>query len=162
LDGLILFSHGSVLCGAGEALEAHAGRLREREEWAAVEIGYLNYNRPTFQEAVQRLASSGIPRIVIVPYFLVPGKFVTHDLPRVIDQAKSDFPELDFSIAEPIGYDSALADVILELAESAEGPEAWGVDLERAAGTCERNPRCPLYSTKQCPNAHARNPVTVT
>ena len=162
MDGLILFSHGSVLCGAGEALEAHASRLREREEWAAVGIGYLNYNRPTFQEAVQRLASSGIHRIVIVPYFLVPGKFVTHDLQRVIGQAKSDFPDLDFSIAEPIGFDAALADVILELAESAYGPEAWGANLHRAAERCDWNPRCPLFATVECPHTYAGEPEAVT
>src|SRR5687768_11321086 len=80
VDGLILFSHGSVLCGAGNALEAHVARLREGREWAAVEIGYLNYSRPTFQEAVQRLAAAGIRRISIVPYFLVPGYFVTTSL----------------------------------------------------------------------------------
>ncbi len=161
MDGLILFSHGSVLCGAGEALEAHAHRFRERGEWTAVEIGYLNYSRPTFQEAVQRLASNGIRRIVIVPYFLVPGKFVTHDLPRAIAQAKLDCPEVDFFIAEPIGFDAALADVILELAESAYASESWGADLKRAADRCERNPRCPLFGTERCRDRIARKPEAV-
>src|SRR5207253_2121682 len=40
MDALILFSHGSVLCGAGQALDEHAARLRERGDFGIVEIGY--------------------------------------------------------------------------------------------------------------------------
>ena len=155
LDGLILFSHGSVLCGAGEALESHAARLRESGDWAAVEIGYLNYSRPTFAEAVGRIAASGIRRVTIVPYFLVPGYFVTSSLPREVVKARTESPGLEFSIAEPIGYDDSLADAMLELAENARGPESWRKDLARAAEQCETNPRCPLFGTPRCPMALA-------
>jgi hypothetical protein len=51
---LILFSNGSLLCGAGEALEAHAARLRERGDYDLVAVGYLNYSEPLFAETAGR------------------------------------------------------------------------------------------------------------
>jgi sirohydrochlorin ferrochelatase len=155
MDGLILFSHGSILCGASETLRAHAERLRARGRFVVVEVGYLNYSEPTFAEAVSRCAKAGVSRIIIVPYFLVPGKFVTMDLPRVIAQAQRTWPKITFRVADPLGYDEGLADAILEMAASAATREFWWDDLNRAATFCEADPQCPFYSTPRCPRAPA-------
>lgn len=151
MDGLILFSHGSVLCGAGETLRAHAERLRARPEFGVVEIGYLNYSKPTFAEAVARCEEAGASRIIVVPYFLVPGKLVTIDLPRVIAETQRAWPNIAFLIAEPIGYDEELADAILEVATTAATHENWWDNLTRAAVFCEADPQCPFYGTSRCP-----------
>lgn len=151
MDGLILFSHGSVLCGAGETLRAHAKRLRARQEFGVVEIGCLNYSEPTFAEAVARCAEAGASRIIVVPYFLVPGKFVAIDLPEAIAEAQRAWPNIAFLVAEPIGYDEALADAILEMAASATTHEYWWNDLARATTFCEADPQCPFYGTFHCP-----------
>ena len=150
MDGLILFSHGSLLCGAGETLHEHAARLRARGDFAVVEVGFMNYSEPTFAEAVARCAEAGVRRITVTPYFLVPGKFVTVDLPKHIAKARADWPDMEFVIAEPIGFDEALADAILALAADASTSEAWREDLRRAADFCEADPRCPLYGTAYC------------
>jgi sirohydrochlorin cobaltochelatase len=156
LEGLILFSHGSLLCGAGEALEVHAARLRESGRWAAVEIGYMNYSRPSFTESVSRMAQSGIRRITVQPYFLVPGKFITSDLPRHAALARAAHSDLEFRIGDPIGYDETIAEALLELAAAADEPAGWREDLRRAAAACEDDSRCPLFGTAQCPKTHAQ------
>lgn len=151
MDALILFAHGSLLCGAGEALFAHAERLRARGDFAIVEVGFLNYNAPTFDEAVARCAAAGATRIVVVPYFLVPGKFATIDLPERVATARRAWPNMEFVIAEPIGYDEALADAVLALAEKARPFQFWREDYRRAAAFCVASPQCPLYGTLHCP-----------
>ena len=156
MEGLILFSHGSLLCGAGQALEEHAARLRESGRWSAVEVGYMNYSRPSFAETVSRMAESGIHKITVQPYFLVPGKFVTSDLPRHADTAKAAHPDLLFRIGDPLGYDETIAEAILELAAAAGEPTRWRDDIRRAAAACEKDSRCPLFGTAQCPKSHAR------
>src|SRR3569833_15405 len=105
MKALILFSHGSVLCGAGEALDRHAGRLRASGEWDVVEVGYMNYSVPTFQEAVIKCHEAGAREIVVLPFFLVPGYFVTSSLPKHVDAARKDFPDLTIVIADAIGFD---------------------------------------------------------
>ena len=148
---LILFSHGSLLCGSGEALEAHAARLRVREEFDLVSVGYLNYSEPRFSEAVAAAAAAGISEIVVVPYFLVPGFFITKSLPEAVDLAQARFPLLSFTVAPPLGDDISLVDALLDAAQSARGREHWRDPIKRAALACRPDPACPLYATPACP-----------
>ena len=83
-DAIILFSHGSVLCGAGQNLLELARYMRERGNAPTVEPGYLNYSEPRFEETFRQCVAQGATRITIVPYFLVAGKFVKDDLPQQI------------------------------------------------------------------------------
>jgi sirohydrochlorin cobaltochelatase len=148
---LVLFSHGSLLCGSGEALEAHAARLRERGDFDLVSLGYLNYSEPKFAEAVELAASAGITEIVVVPYFLVPGFFITKSLPEAVAQAQAQFPRLSFTVAPPLGDDASLVDALLDAAQNARGREHWRDPLTRAALACRPSPDCPLYGTPACP-----------
>lgn len=146
-----MFSHGSLLCGAGEALEAHAGRLRARGDYPIIEIGYLNYSEPSFLEAVNRAVLRGATRAVVAPYFLVPGYFVSTSLPKEIEKAQAAHPTLAFTVGAALGRDDALADALLDAAQTARPPSAWRDPLLRAAASCRPSPDCPLYGTPACP-----------
>lgn len=149
-EAVILFSHGSLLCGAGEALNVHADRLKKEGLAPIVEVGYLNYSEPLFAETVDKVAALGAVRILVTPYFLISGKFVQTDLPEAIAAAQAAHPELEFVVAEAIGYDDRLADALLQSAALAGGPDTWRVELARASRSCRLNPQCPLYGTEAC------------
>lgn len=153
MDALILFSHGSLLCGAGEALDAHAQRLRQLGQWDSVAVGYLNYSEPTFAECVAECAARGVTHITVLPFFLVPGYFVTHALPQQLECARAAHPELEFLVANALGYDTGLADALIASAQSPLGPDEWRDDLAAAARGCRARPDCPLYGTPNCPRA---------
>jgi sirohydrochlorin cobaltochelatase len=156
VTALILFSHGSLLCGAGEALEAHAQRLRQSGQWPIVAIGYLNYSDPPFLETVERVVEDGATSILVLPYFLVPGFFVTKSLPEVIAQAQAVHPDVRFTIAEPLGTDEILGDAVLQSALGAQSSDRWRDPLLRAASSCRPSPECPLYGTPACPKSPDR------
>ncbi len=151
MKALILFSHGSLLCGAGEALEAHATRLRARGNYNRVEIGYLNYTNPLFPDTVERLVQAGATEIIVVPYFLVPGYFVTKSLPDLLATVQQVHPGVTFMVAEALGTDDILADVLLEAALSARSEAHWRDPLKRASLSCRASSECPLYGTPACP-----------
>lgn len=151
MDALILFSHGSLLCGAGEALDAHAARLSSRGNWAVVEVGYMNYSEPTFAQAVARCDAAGATRVIVTPFFLAPGYFVTNSLPTHVAQAQANFPNIEFLVADAVGYDDILADAVIDSARDAAGPEQWRDDLTAAARGCRARHDCPLYGTPNCP-----------
>lgn len=114
--GVILFSHGSLLSGSGAPLDAHADRLRRRMGFAAVEVGYLNYSTPDVSVAIERMAMAGIEHIVIVPYFLVPGYFVTSALPRKLAEAARHYPQIDFVVSQCLGVHDLVADALMDVA----------------------------------------------
>ena len=159
MNALILFSHGSLLCGSGEALDAHAERLRQTDRFGLVEVGYLNYSEPTFAQAVAKCQAAGVTHITVLPFFLIPGYFVTKALPEQIASVQADFPNLTFTIADAIGYDERLADALIDAAQNAPGHAAWRDDLQAAARGCRARPDCPLYGTPNCPRVpEAPNP----
>jgi sirohydrochlorin ferrochelatase len=155
MNALILFSHGSLLCGSGEALDAHAARLRALGEWDMVEVGYLNYSVPPFAQAVAKCASAGVDTVVVQPFFLVPGYFVTTSLPKSVRAMQAEHPGISFVIADAIGYDERLADALIESASDPLGPDEWRDDLTAAARNCRVNPECPLHGSPKCPKARS-------
>ena len=162
MDALILFSHGSLLCGAGEAVDAHAARLRERGDFGFVEVGFLNYSEPTFAETAARAVAAGATRIVVLPYFLIPGYFVSKSLPEALAPVQAQFPDVNFEVAAALGFDTGIADALLESAQAAKTAEHWREPLRRATLSCRPSPDCPLYHTRVCPKAPGEKKITET
>ncbi|HEX7708495.1 MAG TPA: CbiX/SirB N-terminal domain-containing protein, partial [Thermoanaerobaculia bacterium] len=113
MEAIVLFSHGSVLCGSERNLLDLAERMRLRGDAPIVEAGFLNYSEPRFADAVERCAARGATRILIAPYFLIPGKFVVEDLPAAIAEVAAQHPDLEFVTADVIGFHPLIEEAIL-------------------------------------------------
>lgn len=150
MTALILFSHGSLLCGSGEALNAHAARLQESHAFDHVAVGYLNYTEPSFAEAVAACAAQGATTITVVPYLLSSGFFVKK-MQAETDQMAALYPEISFRFGGSLGTDSRLADALLTAAQNAQPEPAWDAPLTRASAHCRPSAECPLYGTSACP-----------
>lgn len=157
MNSILLFSHGSVLCGAEQNLLQIAARLRARTG-VPVEVAFLNYSAPGFDEAVDRLAASGVKVIDIAPYFLIAGKFVVDDLPGRIAAARERHRSIEFRVARPLGFHVTLADGILSCAARAAETTAWRDTEQQAAQFCRDSPKCPLHGTPSCPATSAERP----
>jgi sirohydrochlorin cobaltochelatase len=150
-DAIILFSHGSVLCGAGQNLLDLARQMQAQGVAPIVAAGYLNYSEPRFAETFRACVGQGAARITVVPYFLIAGKFVKEDLPDVIATMQAEFPAVEVEIAEAIRFHPLLADALLACADRAQPPAAWRDAKAQAAAFCRASERCPLYGTDDCP-----------
>ncbi|MBA3948173.1 MAG: CbiX/SirB N-terminal domain-containing protein [Herpetosiphonaceae bacterium] len=159
MDAIILFSHGSVLCGAGQNLFELAMRMRERGDAPIIEVGFLNYSEPDFDTAVARCIAQGADHITIAPYFLVAGKFVTVDLPKRIEAARHHHPSVQFVVAEAMRFHPRLADALLSVAAHSREPGSWRDTDAQAAQFCRDIPQCPRYGTDACPATRARHEV---
>jgi sirohydrochlorin cobaltochelatase len=151
MTALVLFSHGSLLCGSGEALEAHAARLKDRALADRVAIGYLNYSDPLFGDVVDQLVSEGVGTVIVVPYFLAPGYFVTHSLPEALEPVRERHPEVTFQVAPVLGEDPRWDEIVVATAQTARSSEHWDEPLARAGSHCRNRSDCPLFSTDACP-----------
>jgi len=157
---IILFSHGSVLCGAGQNLLDLARQMRKRGDAPIVEVGYLNYSEPLFADTFRNCVAQGATRVTVVPYFLVAGKFVKDDLPKCIAAAQAEFPDVEIGVADAIRFHPGLVDALLACAERAQPPAAWRDTKAQVAAFCRANPRCPLYGTDDCPATRSVEVVT--
>ncbi len=93
----------------------------------------LQFNRPSLEDAVERLASDSVTKIVIVPYFLFPGRHITEHIPHLIEGFKGQYPEVQFTLANTLGREdffiSLVARRILECApELSPAPSGYATD----------------------------------
>ena len=125
MNAMILFSHGSTLCGAGETLKTLAQKLETRGTADIVRVGFLNYSMPRFGEAFDECVAQGATQIVVVPYFLIAGYFVKVELPKVLEPAQARHPNVPVIIAEAMRDHAALEDAVLSCAERAMPTSQW-------------------------------------
>jgi sirohydrochlorin ferrochelatase len=119
---VILVGHGSLRAGSGAAMIRLAARAQAAGVAPIVGAGFLNYSQPRFAQVLARCVARGAREVVVQPYFLVPGKFVRVDLPRLLAAEQRVHPGLQLRLAEPFGDHPALAELLLKRAAAADQP----------------------------------------
>ena len=99
-QGIVLFAHGSREPDWARPFESIASRLSEK---FLVRNAYLEFMRPSLDEAVASLAAAGAQRVRIVPLFLAEGGHVRNDLPKLAAAARARHPALEIVLERTIG-----------------------------------------------------------
>jgi sirohydrochlorin cobaltochelatase len=86
-------------------LERQGGFLR-------VLVAFLEIERPSIPAAFQALVEAGMDEVVLLPFFLLPGRHTRRDLPALVRAARRAYPRVRFRLAPSIGFDPALSGVL--------------------------------------------------
>jgi sirohydrochlorin ferrochelatase len=117
-----MIAHGSRRAEANAELLDVAGKLRERGRYPIVEVSYLELAEPSIDAGGARCVERGAIRVILLPYFLSPGKHVVEDLAAARDRLAERFPGVSFALAQPLGSHPLILDVVEERArEVADG-----------------------------------------
>jgi sirohydrochlorin cobaltochelatase len=111
---LLLMAHGSPDPAANQPIEQVAARLEAIGCYAHVAVCYMELNQPSIPDAIDDLVTRGTMQLVAVPYFLQLGGHVAEDLPATIVTAQQRHAATQISLAEHLGYDELLVEVIAE------------------------------------------------
>src|SRR5215470_15481810 len=87
--GIIIVDHGSRMAESNELLEkvARAFAVRFTGRFSIVEPAHMELASPTIAEAYAKCVTRGAKRVIVVPFFLGPGKHMTSDIPRLANEA---------------------------------------------------------------------------
>lgn len=114
MRALLLVDHGSRAQEANESLLEVVAIVRSRVgEGIVVGHAHMELAAPTVADAVAELSASGAKEIVVVPYFLAPGRHSRDDIPKLVADAQAAHPHLLFVLAEPLGPHPLLAELVL-------------------------------------------------
>ncbi|MBW4477527.1 MAG: sirohydrochlorin chelatase [Tolypothrix brevis GSE-NOS-MK-07-07A] len=105
-QGWILLTHGSRRPGSKKQVQAMAKNLK-------VVVAYWSV-APSLESRVKELVGAGYEKITILPYFLFAGG-ITDAIARSSQELKLQFPAVRFQLAEPLGANAELADLIWDL-----------------------------------------------
>ena len=115
---LLLIAHGSRQPEANADLHHVVEGLRRRGH-AVVEAAFLELAEPDIDAGGARCVARGAGRVVLLPYFLSAGVHVGRDLTAARDRLAARFPGVEFRLAEPLGRNPLLLDVLEERAREA-------------------------------------------
>ena len=122
--GIILCDHGSRRAQSNDSLKDVAERFASRfsDDCKIVEPAHMELAMPDIAAAYNMCVSRGAIHIVVLPLFLAKGKHWTRDIPGLTSQAAAAFPETTYQIAEPLGNDDLLLDLLKKRFDANDQP----------------------------------------
>jgi sirohydrochlorin cobaltochelatase len=113
---VILFGHGSRDPAWRQPMDAVARRIEARQPDIKVACAFLELQEPSLMTAADQLVAQGIHSLRLLPMFLGVGRHAREDLPELVRQVRARHPALDLVVADPVGEDPELLDLLAELA----------------------------------------------
>lgn len=117
-NALLVISHGSRRSASNEEVAALVARIREQSGELIVAHAFLEIAEPMVNQTINRLIESGVTDIRVFPHFLAAGTHVSRDIPREIAMARTEHPDVQFSILPHLGALKELPSLILETTRS--------------------------------------------
>jgi sirohydrochlorin ferrochelatase len=114
---------------AATRLQAALGRSR-----AQVLLSCLEFIQPHPDQAVQLLVNQGLERVVVMPYLLGHGKHATLELDEVLDELRAEIPQVQLYLADGLGADPRLAELVVERIHDLEGSAPASSATDHASG----------------------------
>jgi sirohydrochlorin ferrochelatase len=81
-------------------------------EYDIVEPAHMELAEPSIATAFDRCVQRGAGRVIVCPYFLLPGRHWTEDIPRLTADAAKNHPGVEYLVTAPIGLHPLMHDVI--------------------------------------------------
>lgn len=120
LRAVILVDHGSREHAANAQLGAIAAALRRRLRGRSVGVAHLSLAPPSLGSAIDACAAAGAREIVVMPYFLAPGRHARRDIPALVRAARRRHPSLRICLAAPLGVHAGLVAAVAARVREAE------------------------------------------
>ncbi len=117
---LLLIAHGSRRPEANADLNHVADAIRERGRYSLVQVSFLELAEPGIEVGGVLCVEADATEVILLPYFLSPGKHVVEDLTAARDRLSDRFPAVRFVLAEPLGRHPLILDVLEQRAREVE------------------------------------------
>lgn len=120
-EGILLCGHGSRRPNAVTSFKKLVSILRARYENSyEVDYGFLEFNHPTYEAAVERMYLNGVRKIYALPVILFAGSHAKNDIPYELNTLQSYHDDLSIHMGKHIGVSSFLLDLAKKRIEETE------------------------------------------
>ncbi|WP_075343184.1 sirohydrochlorin chelatase [Tenacibaculum agarivorans] len=120
-EGILLCGHGSRRAAAVTSFKRLVTVLKERyQNTYEVDYGFLEFNHPTYEAAVERMYLNGVRKIYALPVILFAGSHAKNDIPFELNTLQTYHDDLTISMAKHIGVSSFLLDLSVKRIKETE------------------------------------------
>ena len=119
--GVLLCGHGSRKTAAVDSFKALVEILKNRyQEEYEVDYGFLEFNHPLYDAAVERMYQKGVRTIYALPVILFAGAHAKNDIPYELNTIQTYYDDLSIRMGSPIGVNTYLLDLAKKRIEETE------------------------------------------
>ncbi|MEM0914304.1 MAG: CbiX/SirB N-terminal domain-containing protein [Planctomycetota bacterium] len=134
--GMVIVDHGSRRQASNAMLERFVEQLEGTGRYPIVEAAHMELAEPSIATAFDRCVQRGANKVLICPYFLLPGKHWNQDIPALAAEAAGRHPGVSFVVTAPIGLHPMMQQVIASRIDHCLAHIAGQADeCESCAGT---------------------------
>ena len=138
---LLIVDHGSRRAESNTFLDGFAVSFAEKHRYEIVETAHMELAEPSIGMAFDACVERGATKVVVCPFFLLPGNHWRVDIPALTQEAADRHPGVEWLVTAPIGLHSLMAEV---LAATVEGC------IKAASGDGERCKACGAEPDAAC------------
>ena len=117
-NAVVLVAHGSRAAVANRAHLDLAEQLDGRIG-ARVIAAFMELAEPSIGDAVRLAADGGAATVVVLPYFLHPGRHQQKDIPELVAEAAETRPGVEVRVVDHFGSDPAVLDLLAAQSDAA-------------------------------------------
>jgi sirohydrochlorin ferrochelatase len=144
--GVILVDHGSRRGESNAMLLDVVRDFARSSGMCIVEPAHMELAEPSIATAFARCVERGAKTVVVFPYFLLPGRHWSDDIPRLAAAAAENFPGIRYLVTAPFGLHPLMAEIMQQrIAHCLTHTQGEADACELCAGT----DRCQLRSASR-------------
>lgn len=137
--GIIIVDHGSRRAASNAMLLDVVAMFERNTDYPIVEPAHMELAEPTIAQAFDRCVQRGATTVVCHPYFLLPGRHWSDDIPRLVEEAAAKHTGIKWLVTAPLAVHDAMATVMttrIEHCLARAAGEADECDVCRGTGRC--------------------------
>ena len=110
---MILVGHGSKAKHFDKAMLQVLAALKRQKKFFFLSTAYLEINSPSIPDAITEAIKHGAEEVRVLPYFLLTGRHVVEDIPKIISEAKKQHAKKASVVLCPyLGYDPKIVALV--------------------------------------------------
>ncbi len=139
--GVILVDHGSRRDESNAMLLEVVSEFQAATGFAIVEPAHMELAEPSIDTAFSRCIERGATKIVVFPYFLLPGRHWNEDIPRLAAAAARQHAGVRYLVTAPFGLHPLMSEIMRQRIEHCLAHTQGNAD---ACELCAGTDRCQL------------------
>ena len=116
MKAIILFGHGARDARWREPFDRLATLWQKQYPLIPVQVAFLELMEPSLGEAVGALRQIGATQVTVVPVFFGQGGHLRNDFPDILENCRSQFPEVQLSATLAVGESDKVLQAIIDFA----------------------------------------------
>ncbi|MDX1566015.1 MAG: CbiX/SirB N-terminal domain-containing protein [Phycisphaeraceae bacterium] len=100
--GVVIVDHGSRRAESNQALERVVEAFVESNTYRIVEPAHMELAEPSIATAFEKCVRRGAEWVIVHPFFLLPGRHWSQDIPRLVAEAAAAHPQVRWLVTAPL------------------------------------------------------------